>query len=251
MAKRWTRRRRPCVEQCERRALLSTVTDIMAGNSLAAGRQARSALASEALGGNGGFVLSPTSVAVPGNQGPPPLGTNLAIAPTGTLTPRQLKIERFSAQFAGPYTIGPGRTSTEALTTFITGRGSATTIIHGDIQLLIITPKDPTMPIGGILAIFDRNLNSNTTLGLDISSPQQNVDRAGRPNYFPSVMLDVNASSGLYNQGFAQGILSVRYIPNGKHTPGVISQGTAIVTIRAQIYATRTAFILRNANLDP
>jgi hypothetical protein len=251
MAERWTRKRRPCVEQCERRTVLSTVTDIMAANSLAAERQARSALSSAAAGGSGGFVLSPTSIAVPGNQGPPAPGTNLALTPTGTLTPRQRALERFSAQFAGPYTIGPGRTSTEALTTFITGRGSANTIIHGDIQLLIVTPKDPAMQIGGICAIFDRNLNSNTVLGFDLSSPQQNVDRAGRPNHLTSVVLDVNASSGLYNQGFAQGVMNIRYIPNGKHTPGVISQGTAIVTIHAQIYETRTAFILRNANLDP
>jgi hypothetical protein len=251
MAERLTRDRRPCVEQCEHRLLLSTVTDIMAGNSLATAHHATSALASQESAGSGGFVFSPTSIAVPSNQGPPPNGTNLAITPTGTLTPRQQKLERFTAVFSGPYTIGPGRTSTEALTTFITGRGSANTIIHGDIQLLIITPKDPATKIGGIAAIFDRNLNSNTVLGLDVLAPQQNVDRAGRPNLFPSVVLDVNASSGLYNQGFAQGVLSIRYFPNGKHTPGVISQGSAVVTIHAQIYESRTAFILRNANLDP
>jgi hypothetical protein len=247
MRQRLTRDRRPCVEECEHRSLLSTVLDLMAANSLATERQVSILSTSR----NGGFALSPTSIAVPGNQGPPPGGTNLAITPTGTLTPRQLKIERFSASFAGPYTIGPGRTSTEALTTFITGRGSASTIIHGDIQLLIVTPKDPTMQIGGIAAIFDRNLNSNTVLGLDLLAPHQNVDHAGRPNLFPSVALDVNASAGVYSQGFAQGVLSIRYIPSGKHTPGVISQGTAIVTIHAQIYSTRTAFILRNANLDP
>jgi hypothetical protein len=247
MRQRLTRDRRPCVEECEHRSLLSTVLDIMAANSLATQRQDSILSTSR----NGGFALSPTSIAVPENQGPPPPGTNLAITPTGTLTPRQLKIERFSASFAGPYTIGPGRTSTEALTTFITGRGSATTIIHGDIQLLIITPKDPTMQIGGVSGIFDRNLNSNTVLGLDISAPQQNVDSAGRPNHFPSVIVDVNASSGLYDEAFAQGVLNIRYIPNGKHTPGVISQGTAIVTIHAQIYSTRTFFILRNATLDP
>jgi hypothetical protein len=253
MGRRSTRSRRPRVEQCERRALLSTITDIMAANSLAAARPARSLISSQESGGSGsgGFVLSPTSIAVPSNQGPPPPGTNLAITPTGTLTPRQLKIEKFSAVFSGPYTIGPGRTSTEALQTFITGRGAATTMSHCDIQLLIITPKDPAMLLGGISTIFDRNLNSNTSLGLDVFAPQQNVDRAGRPNHFPTVTIDVNASAGLYDNAFAQGVVDIRYIPSGRQTPGVISQGTAIVTIHAQIYATRTAFILRNANLDP
>jgi hypothetical protein len=246
MRQRLTRDRRPCVEECEHRSLLSTVLDIMAANSLAAERQGQIGSTSR-----GGFVLSPTSIAVPENQGPPPPGSNLALTPTGTLTPRQLKIEKFSAQFAGPYKIGPGRTSTEALTTFITGRGSASTIAHGDLQLLIITPKDPTMQLGGVAGIFDRNLNSNTALGLDLSAPPQDVDSAGRPNRFPSVIIDVNASSGLYDEAFSQGVVSIRYIPNGKHTPGVISQGTAIVTIHAQIYSTRTFFILRNATLDP
>jgi hypothetical protein len=227
------------VEPFEPRALLSAITDIMAGNSLAAARQAR-----------GGFVPSTTSIAVDQNQGPPPVGTNLAISPTGTLTRRQQRIERFVAEFSGPYTIGAGRTSTEALQTFITGRGSANTIIHGDLQLLIITPKDPNAPLGGNSVIFDRNLNSNTVLGLDLSAPQQNVDRAGRPNHF-SVILDVNQSSGVYDSGFAQGVMNIKYFPSGKRTPGVISQGTAVVTIQAQIYSTRTDFILRNANLDP
>jgi hypothetical protein len=243
MGQRWSRNRRPCVEQCERRALLSTVTDILAANSLAATAHSKA--------GNGGFVLSPISIAVPNNQGPPPPGTNLAITPTGTLTRRQLAIERFSAEFSGPYTIGPGRTSTEALTTLIRGRGSNTTMAHADIQLLIITPKDPTMQLGATSTIFDRNLNSNTVLALDLSAPPQNVDRAGRPNRFPSLVLDVNASAGLYDQGFAQGVLSIHYFPNGRHTPGVISQGTAVVTIHAQIYSTRTNFILRNSDLNP
>jgi hypothetical protein len=247
MSERSIRNRRPCVEQCDRRVMPSTVTDIMAASSLAAARHAQSAISSQA---SGGFVLSPTSIAIPSNQGPPPPGTNLAITPTGTLTPRQQAIERFSAQFAGPYTIGAGRTNTEALETFITGRGAANTIAHGDIQMLIITPKDPAMNLGGICTIFDRNLNSNTALALDLSAPQQNVDRAGRPNHFNSMTLDVNASSGLYDQAFSQGVVSIRYIPSGKHTRGVISQGTAVITIHAQIYATRTAFLLRNANLD-
>ena len=45
--------------------------------------------------------------------------------------------------------------------------------------------------------------------------------------------------------------MSIKYIPSGKHTPGVLSQGTAIVTIHAQIYTANTSFILRNSNIDP
>ena len=45
--------------------------------------------------------------------------------------------------------------------------------------------------------------------------------------------------------------MNIRYIPSGKHTAGVLSQGTAIVTIHAQIYSPNASFILRNANINP
>jgi hypothetical protein len=241
---------------CEHRELLSAITDMMAANSISAAR--RTLDSSQTVGaaatqtaGSGGFVPSTTSIAIPANQSPPSLSLNLALTPTGTLTHRQLRRERFSAKFAGPYTIGAGRTSTEALQTFITGVGSANTMIHCDIQMLIITPKNPSTMIGGVSGIFDRNLNTNTSLGFDLLAPQQDVDRAGRPNHFPTVSLDVNASAGFYTEGYAQGVMNIRYFPSGKRTSGVISQGTAVVTIHAQIYTPGTNFLLRNATLDP
>ncbi len=257
MARRISRGRRLIVEQCERRELLSAYTDVMSANSLHAARSAAStrmalstALSQSAASSNG-FVPSTNSVAVAANQGPPAIGTNLALTPTGTLTPREIRKERFVAQFSGTYAIGAGRTSTEALQTFITAAGTANTMRHCDIQMLIITPKDPSTQIGGTSVIFDRNLNSNSSLSFDMLAPQQNVDRAGRPDHFTQVSLDVNASAGLYDGGFAQGVMNIRYIPSAKQTRGVISQGSVKVTIHAQIYTSNTAFILRNANIDP
>lgn len=258
MGRRLHHRRQPVVEPCERRELLSAVTDIMAANSLAVTGSAHDASTNLALTAAlsqatsaGGFVPSTNSIAIASNQGPPPVGANLALTPTGTLTPREIRRERFKAQFIGTYTIGAGRTSTEALQTFIAAAGTANTMLHCDIQLLIITPKNPSTEIGGVCAIFDRNLNSNTVLGFDLLAPQQNVDLAGRPDYFNQVSLDVNISSGLYDGGYAQGVMNIRYIPSTKHTRGVISQGSVIVTIHAQVYTSNTDFILRNANIDP
>ena len=126
-------------------------------------------------------------------------------------------------------------------------------MLHSDIQLLMInpTPRNASARIGGVTSIFDRNINGNSALGLDLSAPVQNVDRGGRPDYFSSVTLDSNISSGIYVEGYSVGTLSIRYIPSAKHTPGVLSQGKAIVTIHAQIYSAGTSFILRNANIDP
>ena len=95
----------------------------------------------------------------------------------------------------GTYTVGAGRTSDERIQTFITAAGSANTMLHSDIQLLLVTPKDPSLPIGGVSAIFDRNLNTNTVLGLDESAPQssQYINRLGLPSFLPTVSLDVNS----------------------------------------------------------
>ncbi len=133
MGRRIRRGLRPDLELCERRELLSAITDVMA----AAASRSRA-------GGGSRFVPSSTSVATANNQGPPPIGTNLALTPTGTLTRRQLRRERFTATFKGTYTIGPGRTSTEASQIFIAAAGATNTILHGDIQVLIVTPKDPS-----------------------------------------------------------------------------------------------------------
>ena len=114
-------------------------------------------------------------------------------------------------------------------------------------------PRNTSLPIGGVSAIFDRNLNTNTALGLDVSAPQTSpyINRLGLPTFLPTVSLDVNLSSGTYDEGYAVGTMNIRYFPSGKRTPGVFSQGKAIVTIHAQIYTANVGFILRNANIDP
>ena len=257
MGRRIPRDRRPCLEEVERRELLSAVTDIMAGNSItAAALRSRAAAQAATEAGSAG---SSQSIAVPANQGPllnpdnmiNPIN-NMALQPTGTVSQRQLKKERFVAQYVGTYTVGAGRTSDEQIQTFITAVGSATTMLHSDIQLLLVTPKDSSLPIGGVSAIFDRNLNTNTVLGLDEAAPQSSpyINRLGLPALLPTVSLDVNLSSGTYDEGYAVGAMNIHYIPNGKHTPGVISQGKAIVTIHARIYTANVGFILRNANID-
>ncbi len=179
MGRRIPRDLRPLIEEIERRELLSAITDLMAANSLGVGHESRSGVPN---------AFSSQSIAVPQNQGP--RGLNQAITPTGTLTKRQLRKERFTAQYVGTYTVGGGRTSTEARQTFITAAGTANTMFHSDIQMLLITPTDPTAQITGVSTIFDRNLNSNTALGFDLSAPAAAVDRGGRPDFFSSTVPD-------------------------------------------------------------
>lgn len=263
MGRRIRRGLRPELERFERRELLSAITGVLAGNGLRA--KAHAALAGGGGGGgsgsgsSGGGGSSFGSSIMLGrstlNQGPllNPDGTinNMALAPTGNPKPGELKRQQFTARFVGPYSIVPGRTSTEAIQTLIQGGGTANTMLHSDLQLRLVTPKDASLPIGGVTSIFDRNINSNTQLGFDLSAPQQDVDRAGRPDHITSVTIDSNISSGTYVEAYAQGTVNIHYVPNGKHTAGVISQGMAIVTIRAQIYTANTTFILRNVGINP
>lgn len=87
MGRRIARDLRPSLEEIERRELLSAITDVMAGNSIAVGNNAQSAARS---------ALSTESIAISANQGPllnsgnpnNPIN-NQALAPTGTLTHRQ------------------------------------------------------------------------------------------------------------------------------------------------------------------
>lgn len=227
-------RMRPVVEACERLTLPSGILAVMASTP---SRHAN-------------YPISTSSIALPNNQGP--RGTNLALTPTGTPTAQELRHERFTATFIGTYSIGPGNFSSEASQMRFNGAGGANTILHGDIQMLIVTPKDPSTPLGGVLSIFDRNINSNSVLGLDLNAPQTptHVDSTGRPNNV-SVSLDVNTSAGLYAEGYATGNLTITYLSGGRATRSGYRHGKAIVRINAQVYSSRTNFILANANIDP
>lgn len=223
---------RPIVDGCEARVAPSGILAVMANPQR----------------GHGQYPISSTSVALPTNQGPQ--GVNLALMPTGTPTARELARERFVATFIGTYTTGPGNFSSEAMRTHFKGAGGSNTILHGDVQLLIVTPKDPATPLGGTLTIYDRNINSNSALGLDLTAPQTNVDAAGRPNRL-SVSLDANTSAGLYAEGFATGTTTITYLPGARRVAPGVTQGKAIVRIVAQVYTAGVSFILANANIDP
>ena len=279
MGRRTRRRCEPAVELVENRNLLSLVTNIMAGNhnalinspkvrallngvgSYPATRSQATAPSSSAASpsaaatsGRGGFTPTSKSIAVPENQGflpPANPGYNLILQPTGTASSAEVKRQLFSAVFRGPYLIAPGSFSSQASQIFIRGAGTATSMLHADIQMRLAVAADPTLQTTGAATIFDRNLNSNTVLGFDLATPRTNVDSRGRPNSISSVTLDVNASAGVYDEGFAQGVVEIHYYPSSKKIPGATENGTAVVKIHGQIYSALVDFILRNSDLNP
>ena len=124
-------------------------------------------------------------------------------------------------------------------------------MLHSDIQMRLAVAADPALQTTGSAVIFDRNLNSNTVLGFDLATPRDNADSRGRPDHITSVTVDVNASAGIYDEAFAQGIIDIHYYPSRKTIPGVSEQGTAVVKIHGQIYSALVDFILRNSTLNP
>jgi hypothetical protein len=275
MGRRISRNWKPAVEMVERRELLSLVTDIMAGNynaminspkvralldgvSNPGTTQAASAggqvTTSATPSSQGRFTPTSESIALPQNQGflpPASPGYNLVLQPTGTATPAEVKRQLFTAVYRGPYIIGPGSFSSQASQVFIRGAGTSTTMLHTDIQMRLAVASDPTLETTGASVIFDRNLNSNTVLGFDLSTPRTNVDSQGRPNRITGVTLDVNASAGVYDEAYSQGVIDIHYYPSSKKIPGAAQQGTAVVKVYAQIYAANVDFILRNSDINP
>ena len=208
--------------------LLSAITDILASNGLHASRGAAATTdlaGGSGTAGGGSFSSSVTLGETTLNQGPllNSDGTinNMALAPTGNPKPGLLKKEQFTARYVGPYSVVPGKTTTQAIQTLIQGAGTTSTMLHSDIQMRLVTPIDPSLPIGGVSSIFDRNINTNTVLGLDLSAPQSNVNGAGRPDHFTTVTIDANISSGTYVEGYSQGVINIKYLPGGRKTiPG-------------------------------
>src|SRR5262249_10452858 len=153
-------------------------------------------------------------------------------------TARQLALEKFVAKFQGTFNVGPGRYSSEAQQTFVRGAGGSNQFLHGDTQLRIITPVDPSIPFGGAITMLDRNLNSNSVLGLDLTGDRvTGVDQAGRPTHLVITQLDPNVSAGRYVEGLASGTVDIRYLPTSTQNRGLVSQGTAIVTVKARVYS--------------
>jgi hypothetical protein len=259
----------------ERRELLSLITNIMAvkhnaainspqvramlygipgGASAGGGSIGSSISTASPAARQGGFTPTNQSIALPQNQGflpPAHPGYNLILQPTGTATPAEVRRQRFTAVYRGNYIIGPGDFSSQARIVSIRGAGTANTMLHSDIQMRLAIPTDPSLEITGATGIFDRNLNSNTVLGLDLATPGNNVDSRGRPVHINSVTLDVNASAGIYDEAFAQGVIDIHYYPTRNTIPGAIEQGTAVVKIFGQIYTAGVAFILRNSTINP
>jgi hypothetical protein len=115
--------------------------------------------------------------------------------------------------------------------------GTSTQFLHGDYQMSIILPKDPSGSITGAAYLQDKNTAGANEMGLDINFDNTTLDRRGRPTQ-GSWITDPNIYSGLSFFNHGSGTVRIRYPRNG----------TAAVVFKGQIYTNGITNVTRNAH---
>jgi hypothetical protein len=175
-------------------------------------------------------------------QAAPPPAYNEVTHPTGTPSVHELRRTRSFAAMSGTFGIGPGRYSSQQFQLFSQGVGTANTFLHGDYQLRIVVPTDPTLPPTGAMTLFDRNTSAGSQLGLLLTGSRRDVDAFGRPTKF-LFAVDQDVSGGLFSEATGQGTVEVRYFSKGP------TSGSAKLLVRGQVYTLGTTFSLANSNI--
>jgi hypothetical protein len=141
-----------------------------------------------------------------GRGGPPLLGQ-------GQPTPHELARDTFRAWFNGPLLVGSGRFTDQAKIVYIRGVGSANFFLHGDLNLGVVIPTDPSAPFTGVAVLQDENVNSSGIVGLDLTGSRQDVDRRGRPTHL-TFTADPNIYSGIFFTASGTGSVDIQYHGN-------------------------------------
>ena len=146
-------------------------------------------------------------VAMPLNQARRPDRHNIGLAPTGTSKPGELKREQFTGDVRRALQRRARAATTQAIQILIGAPGPPTRCCTAISRSGSSRPRIPALPIGGVGTIFDRNINTNTALGLDLPRRSRPSTAAGVRTTSDSVTIDVNISSGSYVEPTAQGAM--------------------------------------------
>ena len=227
---------RPSLEPMEGRRLPSSAVIIAMAN--ANPLPSRSALLDAASARGLQAAATPPT----GTSSPAPL-----VPGQGQPSPQELRRQAFSASFTGPYTIGPGRFSDQARLAFFRGVGGSNQFLHGDLEMGVVTPTDPTAPLSGAAVMNDKSTNSGGILGLDLAADPSTLDAKGRPTTL-ALSNDANIYSGIYFINTSSGTASIRYHSYHRNARGLVS-GIATVTFQGSVYTSGLTNPLRNSDL--
>lgn len=155
----------------------------------------------------------------------------------GQPTPAELTRERFTAAFQGPLTVGPGRFSDQSKIFYMRGLGGSNMFLHGDYQMGIVIPTNPTEPLTGEAILQDKNNNSGGILGLVLHGVPGGFDRHGRPTEM-TFTSDPNIYSGIYFVSTSSGTVTIHY-----------SKNSAQAIFKGLVYTSGLTSPLRNTDL--
>jgi len=211
------------------------------------GMESRLLLSDTAVLAYHGLSTTSSTIGPIGGGGVPTQPANQYLNPTGTPTAHEAARQKFFMVFNGSFIEGPGRFSDEASTIRVVGFGKSTYFLHGDMQIGIVVPTDRTRPTSGVASSFDRNINTNSVFGFDLSGSTANLDSGGRPTVMTGVT-DVNISSGTFVESSSQSTFNIRYFPDGKKHPDGVVTGKAVILVEGYAYTLTTANILGGAS---
>ena len=98
-------------------------------------------------------------------------------------TAHELARERFHGYFSGPVSVGGGRFGDQAKILYFQGLGGSSMFLHGDYQMAIVFPADPTQPLFGEAYLQDKSTNSGGEVGLDTArNHTPDLRQAGSPH---------------------------------------------------------------------
>jgi hypothetical protein len=189
-----------------------------------------------------GAVVAAALSQSPGGAPPSGISLNPATSSSPLIgagpTTRELARERFDAYFSGPVYVSGGRFADQAKTLYFRGLGGSNTFIHGDYQMAIVFPADPTQPLFGEAFLEDKNNNSGAQIAFQLkgTSPQT-YDRAGRPTSFTFIN-DPNINAGIFYSNTASGTVQIHY-----------SKGSATAIFRGLVFTTGITSPLANSDL--
>ena len=155
-------------------------------------------------------------------------------------TPRELARERFHGYFSGPVSVGGGRFGDQAKTLYFQGLGGSSMFLHGDYQMAIVFPADPTQPLFGEAYLQDKSTNSGGQVGFVLQgTAPQTYDKLGRPTSM-TFSADPNINSGIFFSDTASGTLQIHY-----------SKGSATAIFNGLVYTTGLTSPLANSASTP
>lgn len=208
MGRQGCRALRPTIEghALESRQLLSGIIAVMAASAprpvaAAVALSHRLAAPPVIYSGNTGGVGNGSGLS--NNSNTPLLGN-------GQLSPQEVARETFRAVFTGQLYTGPGRFSSQSTTYNFRGLGGSNFFLHGDLDMAIVTPADPTAPFLGEAVMNDKSTGSGGILGLILTASRTAVDSHGRPTQF-TFSSDPNIYSGIFFVSASQGTLNLTY----------------------------------------